>query len=274
MGCYWTRGGCNSGRWGPRAVRTTLVQWIPTLVEQADSRRSRRRVIASRPSAQVAGRERCRKICDGDAGHCRKTHGLSLLRGLVSTVLTLTGSASVHPAGIVGILRFLSGVQPRFGVNVSAVDTTPVTPHPFGPLASWTTSLPRVPARASVSEVMTPTCLRSEETVQIPPAAFTTSRGSASPALRHFVPSESPTSPSGLYLDGDGPPHPAPAQAKTTVRCPLSSTRCSVCQRTACASTRRSTSCPLACSTDTESSCPARVTSCSMIGPSSRSAVT
>ena len=153
VGCYWTRGGCNSGRWGPRAVRTTLVQWIPTLVEQADSRRSRRRVIASRPSAQVAGRERCRKICDGDAGHCRKTHGLSLLRGLVSTVLTLTGSASVHPAGIVGILRFLSGVQPRFGVNVSAVDTTPVTPHPFGPLASWTTSLPRVPARVSVSEV-------------------------------------------------------------------------------------------------------------------------
>ena len=67
---------------------------------------------------------------------------------------------------------------------------------------------------------------------------------------------------------------PAPAQAKTTVRCPLSSTRCSVCQRTACARTRRSTSCPLACSMDTESSCPARVTSCSMIGPSSRSAVT
>ena len=64
------------------------------------------------------------------------------------------------------------------------------------------------------------------------------------------------------------------AQAKTTVRCPLSSTRCSVCQRTACARTRRSTSCPLACSTDTESSWPARVTSCSMIGPSSRSAVT
>ena len=43
-------------------------------------------------------------------------------------------------------------------------------------------------------------------------------------------------------------------QAKTTVRCPLSSTRCSVCQRTACARTRRSTSCPLACSMDTESS--------------------
>ena len=34
-GGYWTRVGCTLGRWGPRAVRTTLVQWIPTLVEQA-----------------------------------------------------------------------------------------------------------------------------------------------------------------------------------------------------------------------------------------------
>ena len=57
--------------------------------------------------------------------------------------------------------------SPDSGVNVSAVDTTPVTPHPFGPLASWTTSLPRVPARAGVSEVMTLTCLRSEETAHL-----------------------------------------------------------------------------------------------------------
>ena len=53
VGCYWTRVGCTLGRWGLRAVRTTLGQWIPTLVEQANSRRdsgrSRRRVIASRP---------------------------------------------------------------------------------------------------------------------------------------------------------------------------------------------------------------------------------
>ena len=37
VGCYWTRVGCTLGRWGFRAVRTTLGQWIPTLVEQADS---------------------------------------------------------------------------------------------------------------------------------------------------------------------------------------------------------------------------------------------
>ena len=66
------------------------------------------------PSTDV-GQKSVGRTCDGDAGHCRKTHGLSLLRGLVSTVLTLTGSASVRPAGIVEILRFLSGVQPRFG---------------------------------------------------------------------------------------------------------------------------------------------------------------
>ena len=37
VGCYWRRVGCTPGRWGLRAVRTTLGQWIPTLVEQADS---------------------------------------------------------------------------------------------------------------------------------------------------------------------------------------------------------------------------------------------
>ena len=36
VGCYWTRVGCTPGRWDLRAVRTTLGQWIPTLVEQAD----------------------------------------------------------------------------------------------------------------------------------------------------------------------------------------------------------------------------------------------
>ena len=41
----------------------------------------------------------------------------------------------------------------------------PTRPLPFGPaLTSKTTSLPKAPARASVSEVMTPTCLPREET--------------------------------------------------------------------------------------------------------------
>ena len=107
-GCYWTRVGCTLGGWGLRAVRTTLGQWIPTLVEQACSRRSRRRVIASRPSAQAAVRSRWGRTCDGGAGLCRKDPGLALC-GLVSTVLTLTGPASMFPAGIVGILRFFLG---------------------------------------------------------------------------------------------------------------------------------------------------------------------
>ena len=65
----------------------------------------------------------------------------SLLRGRVSTALTWTGPASAQPAGIVGILRFVLGVQPRFGVNVSAVDTdtpsclAPKPPSPPGPPA-------------------------------------------------------------------------------------------------------------------------------------------
>ena len=79
----------------------------------------------------------------------------SLLRGLVSTVLTLTGSASVFPAGIVGILRFLFDVRRRCACDVSTVDT-----HTASCLASWTTSLPRVSARSSVSEVMTLKYLR------------------------------------------------------------------------------------------------------------------
>ena len=33
VGCYWRRVGGTSGRWDLRAVRTTLGQWIPTLVQ-------------------------------------------------------------------------------------------------------------------------------------------------------------------------------------------------------------------------------------------------
>ena len=61
---------------------------------------------------------------------------------------------------------------------------------------------------------------------------------------------------------------------KTTVRCPLSSTRCSLCHLTARASTWLSVSRPRAVRSSTVSVWSARATSCSMIGPSSRSAVT
>ena len=62
----------------------------------------------------------------------------SLLRGLVSTALTLPSLPPKNPAEIVGILRFLSGVPRRYGVNVSAVDTSgppDFFPSPPGPPA-------------------------------------------------------------------------------------------------------------------------------------------
>ena len=68
----------------------------------------------------------------------------------------------MRPAGIVEILRFLSGVQRRYAFNVITMDT-----HTPSCLTSRATSLPKVPARAGVSEVMTLTCLRSEETAHL-----------------------------------------------------------------------------------------------------------
>ena len=65
----------------------------------------------------------------------------SLLRGLVSTVLTLTSLALKHPAGIVGILRFFFGVRRRCACDVSTMDThapsclAPQPPSPPGPPA-------------------------------------------------------------------------------------------------------------------------------------------
>ena len=82
----------------------------------------------------MAGRGRWGGPVTEVPGRAARTPG-SLLRGLVSTVLTLTSLALKRPAGIVGILRFLSGVQRRYGVNVSAVDTSGPpdffpSPHP------------------------------------------------------------------------------------------------------------------------------------------------
>ena len=94
-----------------------------------------------RDPAQMAGRERCRRTREGGAGLYRTNHGLSLLRGLVSTVLTLTSLALKRPAGIVGILRFFFGVRRRCACGVSTVDThapsclAPQPPSPPGPPA-------------------------------------------------------------------------------------------------------------------------------------------
>ena len=89
----------------------------------------------------MAGRERWRRTCEGGAGLYRTNHGLSLLRGPVSTVLTLTSLASKRPAGILGILRFFFVVRRRCACDVSTMDThTPSCfaskpPSPPGPPA-------------------------------------------------------------------------------------------------------------------------------------------
>ena len=94
-----------------------------------------------RAPAQTAGRERWRRTCEGGAGLYRTNHGLSLLRGLVSTVLTLPGLESMFPAGIVGILRFFFVVRRRCACDVSTLDThtpsgqAPEPPSPLGPPA-------------------------------------------------------------------------------------------------------------------------------------------
>ena len=66
----------------------------------------------------------------------------SLLSGPVSTALTLTGTTPKYPAGIVGILRFLSGERRRGARDVSTMDT-----HTPSCLASRPPSLPGPPAR-------------------------------------------------------------------------------------------------------------------------------
>ncbi len=60
----------------------------------------------------------------------------------------------------------------------------------------------------------------------------------------------------------------------TIVRCPARITRSSLCNRTARARTVRSISLPRATRSAADSACVTRITLCSMMGPSSRSAVT
>ena len=76
-----------------------------------------------------------------EASGCAVRTPDSLLRGLVSPVLTLPSLPPKNPAEIVGILRFLSGVQRRCGVDVSTMDT-----HTPSCLAPQPPSLPGPPA--------------------------------------------------------------------------------------------------------------------------------
>ena len=99
----------------------------------------------------TTGTLRRRRAGDGGGGPVTETPGYavrtpdSLLRGPVSTVLTLTGPASMFPAGIVGILRFFFVVRRRSACEVSTMAT-----HTPSCLASRPPSLPGPPARPGV----------------------------------------------------------------------------------------------------------------------------
>ena len=101
VGCYWRRVGCTLGRWGLRAVRTTLGQWIPTLVEQAYSGR-----LGAGPEsnhdhwdpAQTAGRGQWGRTYDGGAELCRRNPGLAPARPSVHSA-DMSGPDVGAPSG-------------------------------------------------------------------------------------------------------------------------------------------------------------------------------
>ena len=172
-GCTARGWGATGGGWGALWVGGAFVQYAQPLASRSRpswSRPTRTDSRQSRRPTMTTGTQRRRRAGNGGGRPVTETpaHAArapdSLLRGPVSTALTSTSLPPKHPAEIVEILRFLSGMQRRCGVDVSTMDTDA---PPDLTLASWATSLPRVPARASVSEVMTLTCLRSEETAQL-----------------------------------------------------------------------------------------------------------
>ena len=158
-GCTARGWGATGGGSGALWVGGAFVQYAQPLASRSrpswsrptrtDSRRSRRPTMTT-------GTQRRRRAGNGGGrpvteapGSATRTPG-SLLRGPVSTALTSTSPAPVRPAGIVGILRFFFGVRRRRACDVSTMDTDA---PPDLTLAPRATSLPRVPARASVSEV-------------------------------------------------------------------------------------------------------------------------
>ena len=177
--------GCTARGVGVTGRGLEVLRVGGAFVQYAQPLASRSRPSWSRPTHTDSGRGRHqtlttgtlrRRRSGGDGGEpvteapgCAARTPDSLLRGPVSTALTSTSPASVRPAGIVEILRFLFGVRRRYAFNVSTMDTSdlpgPARPLPFDlALASRTISPPKAPARASASEVMTPICLRSQET--------------------------------------------------------------------------------------------------------------
>ena len=148
------RWGATGGGLGALGVGGAFVQYAQPLASRsrpswsrptcADSGRYSKRNL--RPT-MTTGTLRRRRTGSGAGGPVTEAPGHaaripdSLLRGMVSTVLTLTGPASMFPAGIVGILRFFFVVRRLCACDVSTVDThtpsclAPDPPSPPGPPA-------------------------------------------------------------------------------------------------------------------------------------------
>ena len=149
--------GCTARGWGATGGGLGVLVVGGTFVQYAQPLASRSRPSWSRPTRADSGRGRRPTMTTGTLRRRRPGSGAggpvteapgstvrtpdSLLRGPVSTVLTLAGPTSERPAGIVGILRVLSGVPRRYAFNVSTMDThtpsclTPKPPSPPGPPA-------------------------------------------------------------------------------------------------------------------------------------------
>jgi len=144
-GRYWRRVGCTLGRRGLRAVRTTLGQWIPTLVEQADSSRLKAEPASNhdhRPPAQTSARERRRRTCDGGAGLCRRTPDSTPARPGVHNA-DITETAAEAPSGD----RWNTAVSCQARSPDSGLMSAPWTPTPPSCLTPKPPSPPGPPAR-------------------------------------------------------------------------------------------------------------------------------
>ena len=133
-GCYWTRVGGTGGRWGFRAVRTTLGQWIPPLVEQVDSGRLGAGPASShslQAPAQAAVRGRCRRTCDGGAGLCRKDPGLTPARPCVHSA-DITEPAGEAPRGSLEYCGSSPACRPDSGLMSALWTPTPRHVSPLG----------------------------------------------------------------------------------------------------------------------------------------------
>lgn len=85
VGNYWRRVGGTPGRWGLRAVRTTLGQWIPTLVEYgAHKTELHARSVHMSGSEMVRAPLKWQPCIKGAIGRPRQDSGLGRRRAVAS----------------------------------------------------------------------------------------------------------------------------------------------------------------------------------------------